>query len=78
MIGPLISIFFLYMNIFLNRKKKYNPIGRMQDEQGARLLDEEIKNMMIEKKINYFTIDGFPENVDFIVDKIINQLNEKN
>lgn len=66
------------MNIFLNRKKKYNPIGRMQDEQGARLLDTEIKNMMNEKKIDYFSIDGFPENVDFIVDKIINQINAKN
>jgi hypothetical protein len=65
------------MNIFLNRKKKYNPIGRMQSENEAKVLDEQIKKMMVEKNIDFFSIDGFPENVDFIVNKILEKIDGK-
>lgn len=34
------------LNIFLERRKAYNPKGRLQDEAGARELDRQIREML--------------------------------
>lgn len=49
----------------------------MQSENEAKVLDEQIKKMMVEKNIDFFSIDGFPENVDFIVNKILEKIDGK-
>lgn len=61
-------------NIFLNRKKKYNPNGRLQTEEEAIELDKQIKNMLIENEVDFIELDGIPENIDVIVDKAIKLL----
>jgi len=44
------------LNIFLNRKKIYQPIGRNQNEDDAKLKDVEIKNFLKENNIPFFEI----------------------
>ncbi len=46
------------LNFFINRVKPYNPKGRNQDEAGARLLDQQIKDMFDTHKIPYIVING--------------------
>lgn len=43
-------------NLFVNRKKKYNPLGRNQTEDEARELDIEILNFLKEKDIKLHNI----------------------
>lgn len=46
-------------DVFLNRKKKYNPKGRLQTEEKARDIDVELKNLL-DNVIpnNYITMDA--------------------
>jgi AAA domain len=60
------------LNIFINRKKKYNPKGRNQDEEGARKVDEMVKTFMNENLLSYLDFDGVPESVPLIVETIQN------
>lgn len=43
-------------NVFLNRIKKYNPVGR--NEEDAREMDLVIKNLLNELKVPYIIFDG--------------------
>jgi len=58
-------------NVFLKRKKKYQPKGRNQNEEQAKEKDREIKTFLEDNKIPYVEIDGTNENVDVIVKTII-------
>jgi hypothetical protein len=44
-------------NFILERKKRYNPIGRLQDEDEARALDGEIQKLLDTENIPYHVID---------------------
>lgn len=57
---------------FLVRTKKYNPVGRYQDEQTAREYDEKIKLFLAAYPINYKTIICDNAAVDEIVEDLIN------
>lgn len=48
-------------NIFINRAKAYNPIGRYQTEAQAMDIDHRIWDMLVELKIKYHTIRGGPD-----------------
>jgi len=61
-------------NVFLKRKKKYQPKGRNQNEEQAKEKDREIKTFLEDNKIPYVEIDGTNENVDVIVKTIITTL----
>ncbi len=61
-------------NIFLTRKKKYQPKGRNQNEEQAKEKDREIKSFLEESKIPYVQIDGTNESVDVIVKTIVTTL----
>ena len=65
---------FRCMNVFLNRVKVYNPKGRVQDEEGARKIDLDIKNMLKEHKVIYNSIDGDEFAVDGIVSDVLRSL----
>jgi len=62
------------LNIFLYRQKKYNPLGRLQTEEKAKIIDEKIKEIVnIYCKPNV-KIEALESNVDKIVEKIENEL----
>lgn len=61
-------------NIFINRKKDYNPNGRNQTEEESNKMGEEIKKMLDENLIQYHIVDGTEENVDVIVKNIMGRL----
>ena len=46
------------INIFLNRKKKYNPNGRNQSYEEAVKIDKNIKRILIDNDINYVEVDA--------------------
>jgi hypothetical protein len=58
------------LNIFLNRKKKYNPKGRNQDEGEAKRVDEMVKTFLNENYLPYLDFDGVPSSVPLIVETI--------
>lgn len=41
------------LNYFLIREKRFNPKGRLQDEEQARQLDQDIKNMLIDNDVEF-------------------------
>ena len=62
-------------NVYLNRKKVYNPKGRIHDAEEAAKLDTLIRNMLDKHKVKYYMTDGTPAGKDAIVTGIINVLN---
>lgn len=62
------------LNIFLKRKKKYQPKGRNQNEEQAKEKDLEIKTFLEENKIRYSEIDGTMKSVDSIINTITTTL----
>ena len=56
---------------FINRKKKYNPSGRLQTEEVARQIDSELRIMLNELGIKYKEIDGDESSVDSIVKDLV-------
>jgi hypothetical protein len=63
------------INVFVNRTKAYNPIGRNQDEKGAKELDVFIHNFL--KKHNqplHITIDGNLAGANELSDYCINKI----
>ena len=55
------------IDIFLNRQKPYNPSGRLQTEDVAKSIDISIKQILKNKGISYFSIDGEKSEVKTIV-----------
>lgn len=46
------------INIFLEREKPYNPKGRVQNEEKAKHLDNQIKDLLTELNISFITMKG--------------------
>ena len=64
-------------NVFLNRVKEYHQEGRFQNESEAKLIDEKVKNLLINKKIKFDIFDGSMDGYDKIVERIETILEEK-
>lgn len=62
------------LNYFINRKKEYNPIGRMQTANEAVEVDIKTKKILIDNYIKYVNVDGTKEGVNIIVNDILNNL----
>lgn len=56
-----------YVNIFLHRVKKYNPNGRYQDEEGAKLVDRLILDYLKNNGIYFVEFGGTAEAPEYIV-----------
>lgn len=57
-------------NILLNRKKTYNPKGRNQTEDEAKVLDKRIYDLLSTNGIGFETVGGTTEGIKHIADKI--------
>ena len=64
-------------NIFLRRKKKYNPNGRRQSLKQAKDLDEQIYDMLIKYNIPHIEIDATYENIYTIAEMIMEKLGKE-
>lgn len=58
------------INIFLEREKEYNPIGRIQNEEEAKKIDESLKMLLND----YLYFKASPESIGQIVETIENKL----
>jgi nicotinamide riboside kinase len=65
------------VNIFLNRVKKYVPIGRSQTEDEAKEKDSSIKDLLISHNIPFDSVDGDSNAHNIIANTIIALLKEK-
>lgn len=78
MIPAMLAVFNRYdnINVVLNRKKKYNPNGRNQDENGARVIDRTIREMLARNNVPiHLELDGDRQAKYKILDYIDNEYN---
>lgn len=61
-------------NIFLKRRKEYNPNGRNENEQEAKKIDNTIKKFLKSNKIPFQELDGTKENVQHIARVVLEQI----
>jgi len=64
---------FKNINYFLNRVKKFNPKGRYQTEEDAKVLDKKVISVLDKHNIHYEIIDGDYHGVNYIVNYILKQ-----
>lgn len=58
-------------HIFLRRKKKYNPAGRLQTEDEAKAIDDQCLSLLKELKINFVEMDCAEDIEDRIVEYLM-------
>lgn len=59
------------LNFFIERKKKYNPVGRNQTEEEAIQLDNKIKSMLDFYNIEYVEVPGNGDGINKISEIIL-------
>lgn len=64
------------INIFLQRTKPYNPKGRNQTEDEAKMIDVQVKQILNDLEIEYHEATGDKEGYDSIAQLIFNYLKE--
>lgn len=64
---------FSNLNIFLKRTKEYCPLGRLQNEDEARAIDNKIKDLLDLHNIPYVEFDAEEVSAETITDLVINE-----
>lgn len=54
----------------VNREKKYNPVGRSQTEQEARIIDHTIRNMLVQQDVPYIPVPGNSDGIGMVLDEL--------
>lgn len=62
------------LDVFLERKKAYNPKGRLQTEEQAREVDVELKAILAQRNIKHITLPADREAPKVIANLIIDKL----
>ena len=62
------------LNVFISRKKKYNPHGRNQTRAQSIQIDKKIKSFLTNHKVPYIEIVATKNSIKHIVDKAIKLL----
>lgn len=66
------------INYFLRRVKKYNPIGRLQNETESNEYGIRIKEMLTANNISFKEVDGDLMSVDVIIQDVMEKLDKEN
>ena len=59
------------LNFFIERRKRYNPIGRLQTKTEAEQLDARIRKVLEARNIPYKALPGVPGQIETIVEAVI-------
>ena len=59
------------LNIFLKRHKAYNPAGRLQTEEKAKKIDQDLLDLLSEYELPFVTYDSGRECINPICDRAI-------
>lgn len=59
------------LNFFIERRKRYNPIGRLQTKAEAEHLDTRIRKVLDARHIHYTPILGIPSQIQSIVKAVL-------
>lgn len=59
------------MNFFVNRVKPYNPKGRSQTEDEAKILDANTKRLLQANKIDFEEVPGNLDGINHITDRVL-------
>ena len=62
------------LNVFINRKKKYNPNGRNQTKRQAKAIDTRLKTFLNDNDVPYIQIEGTHQGVHDVVAAVIKQI----
>lgn len=62
------------LNVFIKRKKKYNPIGRNQTEKEAQEIDKQTISFLKENNLKFIKVDGTVEGTDKLVETILKRI----
>ena len=58
------------LNLFVQRRKKYNPKGRVQTKEESMLLDEKVLDFLNKNNVSYSTVEGKKEEVEKVADMV--------
>lgn len=64
------------LNIYIKRKKIYNPIGRNQTEEEAQQIDKNIMDFLKDNNIHYELVDGTVAGLEALTEKITDLLSK--
>lgn len=62
------------INYFIDRVKPYNPKGRLQDADGAKIIDQQVKDMLKQYNVPYYNIRGEKASTEIIAQHILDVL----
>ena len=72
-IGDLAIAMFNSMNnmaFLVDRKKAYNPVGREQNEDQARMIDHDVRSLLQSMVMDYHTVPGNSKGEKLVLEKI--------
>ena len=58
------------MTFVVDRKKKYNPVGRSQDEEAALIIDQEVRDFLSSCVIDFHTVTGDSKGEGLVVERV--------
>lgn len=62
------------VNVFLKRVKRYQPAGRMQNEEEAKVKDAEVKQLLLDNNIEHYDVTASPEAASKLLELILDKL----
>ena len=66
------------LNVLINRVKPYSQVGRFQDEEGARKVDKEMLEFLVNNELPFHIVNGDEQAPETILGLIQAQLNARN
>ena len=64
------------LNVFLERLKAYDPKGRLQTEEEAKIIDRQVQTMLEDAGESYMVMPAQPESIPLLADRVEEILEE--